>query len=188
MAVLPLPKNALHKEELEYHGKFGHTLGNIQYIAIMIIIDHCYSTCCLDTQTVAPTLPGFQGIKHCVQYLASHPHKPITYPSRYYYGSNAFRFTWRGNKVEEHRTKNCLDCYQYVDHTRILNIRRSVSGVIHTLFGVAVWWKVQIQPALASDCTNRETFCMNKAVNKTKVIRRYMESLALNKGSSTVHW
>ena len=66
---------------MEYHGKSGHTLGMIQHITLMSRIDLCYETCCLDTQTVAPTLPVFQCIKRCVQYLASHPHKPIFYPS-----------------------------------------------------------------------------------------------------------
>ena len=71
---------------MEYHGKFGHTLGRIQHIALMSRIDLFYATCRLETQTVAPTLPGFQGIKRCVQYLASNPHKPIFYPSNSYDG------------------------------------------------------------------------------------------------------
>ena len=62
---------------MEYHGKFGHTLVRIQKIALMSRIDLCYATCSLATQTMAPTLPGFQGIKQCVQHIASHPHKPI---------------------------------------------------------------------------------------------------------------
>ena len=66
---------------MEYHGKFGHALGSIQHIALMSIIDIFYATCHLDPQTLAPTLPFFQGIKCCVQYLDIHPHKPIFYPS-----------------------------------------------------------------------------------------------------------
>ena len=77
MAALPLTGNALHNAEMEYFGKFGHTLGRIQHIALMIIIYICYATCRLANQTVAPTLPGLKGIKRCVKYLASHPHKPI---------------------------------------------------------------------------------------------------------------
>ena len=76
MAALPLARHTLHKAEMEYHGKFGHTLGRIQHIALMSIIDIRYATCCLSTQTLAPTLQSFQGIKRCVKYLASHPHKP----------------------------------------------------------------------------------------------------------------
>ena len=71
---------------MEYHGKFGHTIGRIQHIALMSRIDIYFATCNLATQTVAPTIPDFQGIKRCVQYLASHPHKPIFYPSNYYDG------------------------------------------------------------------------------------------------------
>ena len=99
MAALPLTWYALHKAEMDHHGKFGHTLGRIQHISLMSRIDICYSTCHIATQTVAPGIPGFQGIKWCVQYLASHPHKPIFYLSNYYYGSNIIRLTWSGNQV-----------------------------------------------------------------------------------------
>ena len=77
-AVLALTGNVLHKAEMEYHGKLGHTIGRIQHIALTSKIDICYATLCLETQTVAPTLSGFQGIKICIKYLASHPHKTIT--------------------------------------------------------------------------------------------------------------
>ena len=59
-----------------YHGKFVHTLGRIQHIALMSRIEISYKTCHLETQTVAPTIPGFQGIKRCVQYMDSNSHKP----------------------------------------------------------------------------------------------------------------
>ena len=89
---------------MEYHGKFGHTLGRIQQIDIMSRIDLCYATCSLATQTVAPTLSGLQGIKRCVQYLASHPHKTIFYPYNSYDGSNVIRLTWSGNQFEYQTT------------------------------------------------------------------------------------
>ena len=90
---------------MQYHGKFGHTLERIQHIALISIIDLCYATCRLATQTVAPTLHGLQGIKQCVQYLASHPHKPIFYPSRSYDGSNVIRLTWSGIKLKTTQPK-----------------------------------------------------------------------------------
>ena len=86
MAALPLTGHALNNVEMEYHGKFVHTLGRIQQIALMSRIDLYCSTFHLDTQTVAPTLPGFQGIKRFFRYLASHPHKPIFYPYNSYDG------------------------------------------------------------------------------------------------------
>ena len=39
LAALPLTGHALHKAELEYHGKFGHKLGRIQHIDLMSRID-----------------------------------------------------------------------------------------------------------------------------------------------------
>ena len=101
-------------------------------------IDICCATCHIYTQTVSPTLPGFQGIKRCVQYLYSHLHKPIFYPYNYYDGSNFIRIIWSGNQVEDYTTQNCLECHQYADHAIIVKIRQSVSCIIHTLLGVAV--------------------------------------------------
>ena len=54
---------------------------------------------CLAPQTVAPTLPGFQGIKRCIKYMDSHPHTPIFYPSYSYGGSNVIRLTWSENEI-----------------------------------------------------------------------------------------
>ena len=110
----------------------------------MNIIYLCCATCRLVTQTLAPNLPGFQVIKRCVQYLASHPNKPISYPSNSYDGSNFIRITWSGNQVEDHTTQNFLEFHQDADHARILNRRRSVSGIIHTLLVVSFCWKVHI--------------------------------------------
>ena len=53
----------------------------------MSMIEIFYTALRLEIQTVSPTIPGFQGIKYCIKYLDSHPHKPIFYPSNYYYGS-----------------------------------------------------------------------------------------------------
>ena len=153
MYALPLERNAMHKLEIEYHGKFVHTLGRIQHISLMIRIDICYATCNIVTQTVAPTIPGFQGIKHCVQYLASHPNKTIFYPSNSYDGSNFIRLTWSGNKIKDYKTQNCLEFHQDADNAIIINRRRSVSGFLHTMLGVAICWKVHIQPAISYDST-----------------------------------
>ena len=171
MAALPLTGHALHDAEMEDHGKFGHTLGIIQNIFVMNRIDLCYGTCSLATQAVAPTLFCFQGIKLCVKYLASHPHIYI-YNSNSYDGSNFIGITWSGNQVEDHTTKSCLEYHQDADHTIIINRRRSVSGIIHNLLGIYIFWKVQIQPAISFDSTDGEIRCMHKDVKKTKFIRR----------------
>ena len=84
---------------MEYLGIFGHILGWIKHISIMSRIDIFYTAWCMENQTVETSLPVFQGIKGCIQYLASHPHKPIFYPSNYYDGSNFIRLTWVGDQV-----------------------------------------------------------------------------------------
>ena len=104
----------------------------------MIIIAICYTVYSLENQTVAPTLPGFQGIKHCIQYLSTNRHNPIFYISNYYDGSNVIRLTWSGNQAEDYTTHICLEYHQDADHAIIVNIRQSVSGILHTLLGVDV--------------------------------------------------
>ena len=81
-----------------------------------------------------------------------------------------------------------MECHQDSDNARILKIRLPVLGIIHTLVGVSVCWKLQTQPAIESDSSDGEIICIYKAVKKTKVIRRYMEALELYTGAPTVHW
>ena len=124
---------------MEYHGNFGHTLGRIQHIALMSRIDICYTACIITTQIVASTLCDLQGIKICIQYLYSHHHKTIFYPSSSNDGSNFIILACSGNKVEEYTTHNCLELHPDVYHYRIINTSRSVSVIIHTLLGVGVF-------------------------------------------------
>ena len=58
MAALPLKGYAINKSDMEYYRKFGYAIGRIKHISLMSRIDICYTTCCLATQTVEPTLPG----------------------------------------------------------------------------------------------------------------------------------
>ena len=90
--------------------------------------------------------------------------------------------------MEDYTTKYCLEYHQDADNTRIINIRLSVSGIIHTLLGITVSWKLQIQPAVESESTDGEILCMYKDVNKTKSICWYTEAWALHTGAPTVHW
>ena len=99
VVALPLTGNVRHKSETKYHGKFGHTIGRIQHISLMITIKTFYTACRIATKTVAPTIPGFQYLKCCIKYLASHPHKPIFYLYNSYDDSNVIILTWIGNKV-----------------------------------------------------------------------------------------
>ena len=134
----------------------------------------CYTACHLATQTVAPNIPGFQGVKCCIQYLDIHPHKPISYPYYSYGGSNVIRLTWSRNQVEYYKTQIFLERHQDADNSIIINLRRSVSCILHTLLGVSVLWKVHVQPSISSEYTNKEIICMYKTVKKTNAISRYM--------------
>ena len=93
---------------------------------------------------MAPTITGFQGLKPCIQFLASHPHKPIFYTFNSYDESNVIRLTYSGNQVEDYTTPNCLKRHQDADHAIILNIIRSVSGINHNLLDFAFCCKVHI--------------------------------------------
>ena len=73
-----------------------------------------------------------------------------------YDGSNGTIIKWSGNQVEEYTTRNFQECHQDADHAIILNIRRSVSGIINTLLGVAICWKVRIKLTVTSDSTDVE--------------------------------
>ena len=118
--------------------------------------DIFYTAFRLSTQTAATNIPGFQVIKLCIQYLAYHPHKPISHPSNSYDRSNLIGLTLSGNQVEKYTTHNFLECYQDDGHDIVLIRRLSVSVIIHTILGVVVFWKVHIQPAIAYESTDVE--------------------------------
>ena len=82
--------------------------------------------------------------------------------------------------MEDYTTHIFLEYHQYAFHARIINRRRSVSGILHTLLGVAVCLKLLIQPAVAYASTDGGIRCMNKALKKTKATRIYMKDLSLH--------
>ena len=73
-------------------------------------------------------------------------------------------------------------------HASIPSRRRSVSVIINTFLGVALFCKVQIQPVVTSDSTDGEIRFMHKYVKKNNTIWSYMEALTLHTGSPTLHW
>ena len=170
MDALSLTVNSVFKEEMENYDNFKHYIGWIQHIAIISIIEIFYIDSCLGTQTITTNLPGFLCFKLCIHYLDSHPHKHIFYPYYYYDISNIIRLAWNGNQVEDCTTQNCLECHQEADHAIIINTRQSLSVIIYSLSGVAVYWKLLIQISVASDSTYGEIRCIQKAVRKTKAI------------------
>ena len=103
---------------------------------------------------MTPNISGFQVIKCCIQYLASHPHKTIFYPYNSDDGSNSIKLTWSGDQFEGYTTRNCLEFHQDEDRAIIIKRRRLVSGIIFTLLGVSICWKLHIQLAVASDSTD----------------------------------
>ena len=64
------------------------------------------------------------------------------------------------DNVEDYTSYNIVGCHQDADHAQFPNILQSVSGIIHTLLGVDVWWNFQIYPAVSSDSTDGEICCL----------------------------
>ena len=77
----------------------------------------------------------FQGIKRCIQYLDSYPHKLsfillILIMDQISSGLH-------GVGIKLHK-QNSIECHQDANYARVLNIRRSVLGSINILLGVLV--------------------------------------------------
>ena len=60
----------------------------------MIRIEIFYTSYRLRTQTVAPTLPGFQVMNIYIKDIATQPHKPILYLLNCYDGAKLIILTW----------------------------------------------------------------------------------------------
>ena len=133
------------------------------------------------------TLPGFQVLKSFIQFLTTHIHKPIFYLSNNYYGFYVISIIWSGYQIEYYTTCNFLECHQDADHVGIINRWKYVSGIIHTLLGVSVCWKIKINNSVSSYSTYGETHCLYKAVKNTKYFQCYTDSIFLHAVSPTVH-
>ena len=73
------------------------------------MIDIYFTDFHLGAQTALPTLSGCQGFNRCIQYLSTHPHKPIIYTYYSYDESNVIRLTWSVNQVEDYTTQKNLE-------------------------------------------------------------------------------
>ena len=89
--------------------------------------------------------------------------------------------------VEDCKFQNCLQYHTGGYHARSINRRRYISDIVHTLLGIAVFWKVWIQPTVASWSTDVEIRYVYNNVNEAKVIMCYMEALALHTGKTTIY-
>ena len=69
-----------------------------------------------------------------------------------------------------------------------MNRIRPVSRIVHTILGVDVLCKIQIQPAAYLEYTDGEISYMYKDFKKTKSIGGFMEAWALHTKDPTVHW
>ena len=61
-----------------------------------------------------------------------------------------------GVVIKLNTTQNCIERLKEADNYRIIDRIRSVSCILHTLLGVDILWKLQIQPDIASDSTYGE--------------------------------
>ena len=105
----------------------------------------------------------------------------------YHDGSNVTILTWSENQVKDNITQNCLERHQNAENIVPFNRRRSFLEIIHTLLGVSLFWRVQIQLAVASEYTEGLIKYMYNCVKKTIGIIRYMEFLKLHTTSPTVN-
>ena len=143
--------------------------------------------CWPGTKTMAPTLPGFKGLKKCIQFIDTHPRNPILHPSNYYFWSNIIRLTWIGCQVEDYITHNCFECSQNADDAITIYRRRYVYIIIHIYIGVSIFRKVHIYLIVSSNSIDGKIHRLYNSIKKTKSVWRYMASLALRTGAPTIH-
>ena len=89
--------------------------------------------CCLGTIFFLHSL-GFKAI----QFIDTHHHKPIFYPSIFYDGSNATRIMWSGDQVGGFTTQFFFEYHQDVDNEIILNWMCYASVIIYMIIVAAV--------------------------------------------------
>ena len=75
-----LTGEALCKTKKIHQRNCGHALGCTQHISNMSRIYIYYMACRLGIKMLVPTIPGFQCLKRCIQFISTYSHNPISYP------------------------------------------------------------------------------------------------------------
>jgi hypothetical protein len=79
---LPATPTELKELEKRYMGTFPGILGEIMHIECITRFDLSYTIRRLGAYTHAPNAAAFAGLYRALRYIATHPHRPIMYPSK----------------------------------------------------------------------------------------------------------
>jgi hypothetical protein len=126
------------------------------HIECITRFDLSYTIRRLGAYTHAPNAAAFAGLYRALRYIATHPHRPIMYPSKDLSGYEELRVDFDSPNFKSMDLPNKPLQMADSDHARDTSTRRYIHNVVALINGVCVGQKTKQQRATALHSTHSE--------------------------------
>ena len=174
--------------EKQYGASFSHTYGQVLHVSVSSRLDLGYSMARLGHfQTIRCKL-GFECLRRVLRYLYLHSNKPLIFPKLVKRDSTThIRAFWSKKEYEDIDFSNKLAGHQDSGFANDKVLRSSFGGIIHTLLGTAINWKVK-KLLLPVNSTDAEVRILYFSLLMTKQIRNLLIAMGFPVGKAAPHY
>ena len=175
----------LLKLERQHGAPFRSLHGEVQHVATQSRPDIAYAAHRNGMFQSFQCALAFQEMDRIYRCLHHHPLKPLVFPKQPMPSNGnpltaprILRAIWSKNDVDEYEFSSGLEAWPDAGHAREKALRCSHGGVIHTILGTSIAWKV-FKLAVPLHSTDAEVRVCLLAVKRTKQHRLFLEHLGI---------
>ena len=175
----PLEGDELQLYEKRYHGAFNQSIGKLLHIQQWTRLDINYAVTRLASFTRNPNKPAFLALEHLMQYLHSHLHEPIFYPSTFQQDLQKITYQFSPKQSATYELSSYPVFFSDSSFANILPNRRSMQSNCGLFNGVVTSWGTNIQTSIASNSTDAEIRSIYTTTKKIVAFTHFLTSSAI---------
>lgn len=146
---------------------YASAVGSIMYSMVCCRPDLAHAMSCVSRYMANPGKYHWEVVKRLLRYLR---------------GTNGVGLSYS----DQHQEKDAVIGYVDSDHGRNLDNRKSLTGMIFTMFGTAVSWKSNIQSVVSVSTTEAEFYAITEGVREVMWLGGMVKELGVEKDCITV--
>ena len=172
----PLVGSDLELYESRFHGPFNHTIGKLLHIQQWTRPDINYAVTRLASFTKNPNKPAFIALEHLMQYLHTHVHNPIYYPSIPATTTRPITYNFSPTQTRTYYLPSLPVYFSDSSFANILPQRRSMQSNCSLFNGTITSWSTNIQTTIAADPTDAELRSLYSTIKKIISFSHFLTS------------
>ena len=177
----PLQGSELQLYEHRYHGAFDHSIGKLLHIQQWTRPDINFAVARLACFARNPNKPAFIGLEHLMQYLHSHLHEPIFYPTKFTPTPSPITYTFSRKQTLDYFLPSHTVYFSDSAFGNILPSRRSMQSNCSLYNGTITSWSTNVQTSIAADSTDAELRSLYCTTKKIISFSHFLTSSGLHK-------